>query len=192
MKDIIIRGGRNLHPDELEEAAGQLAGVRQGRVAVFACPDPGTGTSGLSWWPRRACRTSEALAALRGRITALAGPLLGTPPDEVVLAAPGSVLKTTSGKTRRAAADHELADPGGCGPSGAPVAGVVLLAGDEAAVPGEQGRRGHGEHLGPLVAGDQTGQRREPQPAGGLIADPASLAAQHCVFMPQYQQFGVP
>jgi hypothetical protein len=67
-------------------------------------------------------------------------------------------------------ADHELADPGGCGrPSGAPAAGVVLLAGDEAAVPGEYGRRSHSEHLTPVVAGDQPGQRREPQPVSGLI-----------------------
>ena len=192
VKDIIVRRGRNLHPDEAEEAAGQLAGVEHGGVAVFGCPDPGTGTERVVLVAETHLQDTGELAVLRGRITALAGPLLGVPPDDVVLAAPGSVLKTASGKTRRAAADHELADPGGCRrPSGAPVAGVVLLAGDEAAVPGEQGRRGHGEHLGPLVAGDQTGQRREPQPAGGLIADPASLAAQHCVFMPQYQQFGV-
>ena len=67
-------------------------------------------------------------------------------------------------------ADHELADPGGCGrASGASAAGVIPLSCDEAAAPGEQGRRGHGEHLVPLVAGDQAGQRREPQPVSGLI-----------------------
>ncbi|HTT50023.1 MAG TPA: hypothetical protein VMH35_01280 [Streptosporangiaceae bacterium] len=44
VKDIIVRRGRNLHPDEAEEAAGQLPGVQHGRVAVFGCPDPGTGT----------------------------------------------------------------------------------------------------------------------------------------------------
>jgi acyl-CoA synthetase (AMP-forming)/AMP-acid ligase II len=34
-KDIIIRGGRNISPYELEQAVGDLAGVRRGCVAVF-------------------------------------------------------------------------------------------------------------------------------------------------------------
>ena len=34
-KDIIIRGGQNIYPYELEEAAGALPGVRRGCVAVF-------------------------------------------------------------------------------------------------------------------------------------------------------------
>ena len=103
VKDIIIRGGRNLHPDELEEAAGRLAGVRQGRVAVFASADPALGTERLVVVAETRLQDEQALAALRDKITAVAAGLLGTPPDEVVLAAPGSVLKTTSGKTRRAA-----------------------------------------------------------------------------------------
>ncbi len=102
-KDIIIRGGRNLHPDELEEAVGRLAGVTRGRVAVFASADPAAGTERLVLVAETRAQDAEALAALRGTITALAVDLLGTPPDEVVLAGPGSVLKTTSGKTRRAA-----------------------------------------------------------------------------------------
>jgi 1-acyl-sn-glycerol-3-phosphate acyltransferase len=102
-KDLIIRGGRNLHPDELEEQTGRLAGVRQGRVAVFATADPALGTERLVLVAETRLQDEQALAALRGTITALAAGLLGTPPDEVVLAGPGSVLKTTSGKTRRAA-----------------------------------------------------------------------------------------
>lgn len=102
-KDVIIRGGRNLHPAELEEAAGRLAGVRQGHVAVFASADPALGTERLVLVAETRLQDEQALTALRGTITALAADLLGTPPDEVVLAGPGSVLKTTSGKTRRAA-----------------------------------------------------------------------------------------
>ena len=40
-KDIIIRGGRNISPYELEEAVGDLPGVRSGCVAVFGMPGPG-------------------------------------------------------------------------------------------------------------------------------------------------------
>ncbi len=46
-KDIIIRAGRNIYPDEFEEAVGDLAGIQQGNVAVFASADPGTGTERL-------------------------------------------------------------------------------------------------------------------------------------------------
>jgi 1-acyl-sn-glycerol-3-phosphate acyltransferase len=102
-KDVIIRGGRNLHPDELEGAVGELAGVAQGRVAAFASPDPALGTERLVLVAETRLQDQQALTALRGTITALAADLLGIPPDEVVLAGPGSVLKTTSGKIRRAA-----------------------------------------------------------------------------------------
>jgi 1-acyl-sn-glycerol-3-phosphate acyltransferase len=45
----------------------------------------------------------NALTQLRAQVEAVATDLLGTPPDDVVLAPPGSVLKTSSGKLRRAA-----------------------------------------------------------------------------------------
>lgn len=103
VKDIIVRRGRNLHPDEAEEAAGQLPGVEHGGVAIFGYPDPGTGTERVVLVAETRLRDTGELAALRGRISALAAPLLGVPPDDVMLAAPDSVLKTASGKTRRAA-----------------------------------------------------------------------------------------
>lgn len=37
--DIIIRAGRNIYPQELEEAVGNLAGIRKGNVVVFASRD---------------------------------------------------------------------------------------------------------------------------------------------------------
>jgi len=58
-------------------------------------------------------------------------------------------------------------------------------------VPGKQRRRGHGEYLAPAVPGDQLGQCREPQPVARLIADPAYLAAQYRVLVPQDQKLGV-
>ena len=89
-------------------------------------------------------------------------------------------------------ADHELADRGCRGrPSGTPPAGVVPLAGDQPSVPGEQRRGGHREDLTPPVPGDQLGQCREPQPVARLVADPADLAAQHLVLVPQHQELGI-
>src|SRR3954454_19484926 len=43
-KDIIIRGGRNISPYELEEAIGDLPGIRRGCVAVFGSQDAVGGT----------------------------------------------------------------------------------------------------------------------------------------------------
>jgi len=42
-KDLIIRGGRNIHPQEIEEAVGAIDGIRQGCVAVFGVPRPEEG-----------------------------------------------------------------------------------------------------------------------------------------------------
>jgi len=65
VKDIIVRRGRNLHPDETEEAAGQLAGVEHGGVAVFGYSDPGTGTERVVLVAETHLRDTGELAALR-------------------------------------------------------------------------------------------------------------------------------
>ena len=89
--------------------------------------------------------------------------------------------------------DHELADRDCRGrPSGTPSAGVVPFAGDQPPVPGEQRRRGHSEDLTPPAPGDQPEQCREPEPVARLVANPADLAVQHRVIVPQHQEFGIP
>jgi len=98
--------------------------------------------------------------------------------------APGGIV--------RGDADHELADRGCRGrPSGTPSARIVPFTCDQPPVPGQQRRRSHREHLSPAMPGDQPGQCREPQPVARLVADPADLAAQHRVLVPEHQQFGV-
>ena len=72
-----------------------------------------------------------------------------------------------------------------------PAARVVPLARDQPTVPGEQRRRGHRKHLTPPAARDQSRQRRQPQPVGWLVADPADLAAQDRILVPQHQELGV-
>ncbi len=103
VKDVIIRAGRNLHPAELEEAVGNLQGVRRGCVAVFASPDVSGGPERLVIMAETRAIRDEARAALRSEIAATAVDLLGVAPDDVVLAPPRTVLKTPSGKIRRAA-----------------------------------------------------------------------------------------
>jgi len=104
-KDLVIRAGRNVHPEDLEEAIGDLAGVRRGCVAVFAVPDPRQATERLVAVAETNVPSSDdpARSELLTRIRAVIVEVAGTPPDDVVLAPPGSVLKTPSGKIRRSA-----------------------------------------------------------------------------------------
>ncbi|MQA24339.1 MAG: AMP-binding protein [Micromonosporaceae bacterium] len=102
-KDIIIRAGRNLHPAELEDVVGEIPGVRKGCVAVFAAADPASATERLVVLAESRSSDPEAVASLRQKVASAAIDVLGTPPDDVVIAPPGAVLKTSSGKVRRAA-----------------------------------------------------------------------------------------
>ncbi|MCX7150067.1 MAG: AMP-binding protein [Rhodocyclales bacterium] len=103
IKDTIIRGGRNLYPYELEEAVGAILGVRRGCVAVFGVTVAGQGTEKLVVVAESRETDAAVRQELMRRINAMAVDLLGTPPDDVVLAPPHAVLKTSSGKIRRAA-----------------------------------------------------------------------------------------
>ncbi len=116
VKDIIIRAGRNIYPHELEDAVGNLDGIRTGRVAVFGSEDTQSKTERLIVMAETRSTDSEEHEKLRQEINTLATDLIGSPPDEVVLAPPGSVLKTSSGKIRRTAS-RELYEKGQIGKS---------------------------------------------------------------------------
>jgi 1-acyl-sn-glycerol-3-phosphate acyltransferase len=117
VKDIIIRGGRNIYPHEVEDAVGAVPGVRRGCVAVFGSPDPQSGTERLVVLAETRATEAAEQNALRARILDATVAVLGEPPDEVVLAPPHTVLKTSSGKIRRAAC-RELHDAGRLGVRG--------------------------------------------------------------------------
>jgi 1-acyl-sn-glycerol-3-phosphate acyltransferase len=120
VKDVIIRAGRNIYPHELEEAVGDIAGIRKGCVAVFGSTDPASATEKLVVLAETRETGEAARGRLRESINAAAMDLTGTSPDDVVLAPPHAVLKTSSGKVRRAAS-RELYERGVIGaPSPAP------------------------------------------------------------------------
>jgi len=103
-KDIIIRGGRNISPYELEEAVGDLDGVRRGCVAVFGAADTAGGTEKVVVLAETRERDAAKHGELKTRINELAMGLIGAPVDDIVLAPPHTVPKTSSGKIRRVAA----------------------------------------------------------------------------------------
>jgi 1-acyl-sn-glycerol-3-phosphate acyltransferase len=120
VKDLIIRGGRNLYPYEIEQAIGNIPGIRKGCVAVFASADPARATERLVVLAETREQDRAAREALRRRIDEAAIDVIGTPADEIVLAPPNSVLKTSSGKIRRAAS-RDAFEQGLIGAAGAPV-----------------------------------------------------------------------
>ena len=102
-KDLIIRAGQHVHPAEAEAAIGNIPGIRKGCVTVFGVPDPASGTEKVVVIAET--RETDPLKTeyLRRNINELVTALLGAPPDDVVLAPPHAVLKTSSGKLRRSA-----------------------------------------------------------------------------------------
>jgi 1-acyl-sn-glycerol-3-phosphate acyltransferase len=102
-KDIIIRGGHKIHPQELEVAVAQLPAVRKGGVAVFRATDPRSATERIVVLVETTEHDDTVRADLIAAINRLAVDLIGLPVDEVVLAPPRTVLKTSSGKIRRTA-----------------------------------------------------------------------------------------
>ncbi|MDP2111847.1 MAG: AMP-binding protein [Thiobacillus sp.] len=102
-KDVIIRGGHNLYPQELEEAVSRLPGVRPGGVVVFPATDAQSGTERLVVLAEIRDEKPANRARIQAEINGLAVDLIGMPADDIVLAPPRTVLKTSSGKVRRAA-----------------------------------------------------------------------------------------
>ncbi|MCG8449395.1 MAG: AMP-binding protein [Pirellulales bacterium] len=102
-KALSIRAGRNLFPDEIDGAISEVEGIRKGRVAVFASDDPKSATERLVVLAETREQDPAARQALIANINQVATDLTQGPPDDVLLAPPDTVLKTSSGKIRRAA-----------------------------------------------------------------------------------------
>ncbi|TNF54507.1 MAG: acyl-phosphate glycerol 3-phosphate acyltransferase, partial [Burkholderiales bacterium] len=111
VKDIVIRGGRNLYPQEIESAVGEVAGIRKGCVAVFGRHDAGSGTERLVVMAEVSPRGGQDSRALREAVARSVLAAIGEPADEILLVPPHTVLKTSSGKVRRSAC-RALAEQG--------------------------------------------------------------------------------
>ena len=102
-KDMIKRAGRNIYPHEVEEAVGDITGIRKGCVVAFGVPDPHAGTERVVIVAETHDIDAGRRAQLRHQVDEIATAILEAPADDIVLAPPHTVLKTSSGKIRRAA-----------------------------------------------------------------------------------------
>jgi fatty-acyl-CoA synthase len=98
IKDVIIVGGRNVFPQDIERAVGEVDGVRAGNVIAFGLP----GRHGKESVVVVAESRADDLGAVRGEVASRVRSAVGLPAKEVVLVAPGSLPKTSSGKLQRA------------------------------------------------------------------------------------------
>ena len=71
-KDLIKRGGHNIHPYDLEAAVGDVPGIRKGCVAVFGTTDRASETERVIVVAETNLSDPSSRAALRDRIMALA------------------------------------------------------------------------------------------------------------------------
>jgi 1-acyl-sn-glycerol-3-phosphate acyltransferase len=101
VKDIIIKGGRNLYPHEVEELAGRVEGVRKGCVVAFGIKDQASGTEKMVVVAESREADNKRRAEMAAKVTEEVSRGLGLPPDRVELIPLGSIPKTSSGKLRR-------------------------------------------------------------------------------------------
>ena len=101
VKDIIIKGGRNLYPHEVEELAARAEGIRKGCIVAFGLKDEASGTEKLVVVAETRERDAARRGVIASAVTELVSQGLGLPPDRVELIPPGSIPKTSSGKLRR-------------------------------------------------------------------------------------------
>lgn len=99
IKDVIIIGGRNIYPQDIEKVTGEVPGVRTGNVIAFGTE----GRLGAQNIIVVAEARADNLDELQRTITNVVTDAVGVPPKQVVLVEPGSVPKTSSGKLQRSA-----------------------------------------------------------------------------------------
>jgi fatty-acyl-CoA synthase len=97
IKDVIIVGGRNIFPEDVERATASVEGVRAGNVVAFGT----VGRRGKEGIVVVAETKLDDPRPLREAIVARVCDVVGVPPLEVVLVPAGSLPKTSSGKLQR-------------------------------------------------------------------------------------------
>ena len=97
IKDMIIVGGRNVYPEDIERALADVSGVRAGNVIAFGV-DGSAGKEGLVVVAES---RSDDPVEVRRSVAERVRTAVGLPAKDIVLVEPGSLPKTSSGKLQR-------------------------------------------------------------------------------------------
>ena len=101
IKDVIIVGGRNVFPEDVERAVATVEGVRAGNVIAFGV-EGGRGKEVIVVVAESRCGGEvEEQRVTRKEVADRVLDAVGLPAGEVVLVQPGSLPKTSSGKLQR-------------------------------------------------------------------------------------------
>lgn len=99
IKDVIIVGGRNVFPEDVERAAAEVDGVRAGNVIAFGV-EGRRGREGIVVVAESKADDVASVASVRDAVIARVRGAIGMS-SEVVLVSPGTLPKTSSGKLQR-------------------------------------------------------------------------------------------
>ena len=97
IKDVIIVGGRNVFPEDIERAVGAIPGVRPGNVIAFGVD----GYKGKESVVVVAETKEPDIEPLKAAIHTRTLEICGLPPRDVMLVRAGTLPKTSSGKLQR-------------------------------------------------------------------------------------------
>ncbi|MBK8333719.1 MAG: AMP-binding protein [Acidimicrobiaceae bacterium] len=98
IKDVIIVGGRNVFPEDIERAVAVIDGVRAGNVIAFGVEGYKSKESVVVVCEVRTDDNDAVRHAVHHRTL----DVCGLPPRDVILVKPGTLPKTSSGKLQRA------------------------------------------------------------------------------------------
>ena len=98
IKDVIIVGGRNVFPEDVERAVAEVDGVRPGNVIAFGV-EGRKGREALVVVAET--KTTESADRVRQEVSVRVREAVGLPAEEIVLVEPGTLPKTSSGKLQR-------------------------------------------------------------------------------------------
>lgn len=107
IKDVIIVAGRNVFPEDVERSVAEIDGVRPGNVIAF-----GVQRSRREGVVVVAEAKAGDIEVIRNQVAARVRDVLGLAADEIVLVAPGTLPKTSSGKLQRSLCRDRYLDQG--------------------------------------------------------------------------------
>jgi acyl-CoA synthetase (AMP-forming)/AMP-acid ligase II len=102
LKDIIIVGGQNVFPEDIEAVVNSVEGVYPGRVVAFGIQDPEYGTENIAVVAElRGLFDAKAATALERQIHKLVMATAGIAPRHVAVVPERWIVKSTAGKISR-------------------------------------------------------------------------------------------
>ncbi len=118
-KDVILVAGKNVYPEDVEDAVGGVEGIIPGRVVAFGEDDPELGTERIAVIAESAVAGEEERSALRGGVIE-AGMSVGVAIVRVYLVPARWLIKSSAGKPSRRANRERTTELAGYGREGQP------------------------------------------------------------------------